>query len=141
MTELTKKNKENVGKWTKACECAFNSLKEMLTCKPVLTTLNWARKFILQTDASPTGLRYALSEKNENGEKHPIAYGSKKLLPREQWYSAIEREALVIIQGIKHFRTYLQGTKFQVETDNNPITPLPTLGAWKIYMEEWPDGL
>ena len=38
LTELTKKNKENVVKWTEACECAFNSLKEALTGKPVLTT-------------------------------------------------------------------------------------------------------
>ena len=28
LTELTKKNKENVVKWTEACEYAFNSLKE-----------------------------------------------------------------------------------------------------------------
>ena len=55
INELTKKNKENVVKWTEACECAFNSLKEAFTCKPVLITPDWARKFILQMDASATG--------------------------------------------------------------------------------------
>ena len=68
-----------------------------------------------------------LSQRNENGEEHPIAYGSKKLLPREQRYSAIEREALAIVQDINQFRTYLQGTKFQVETDHNPLTHLASM--------------
>ena len=83
LTELTKKNKENVVKWTEACHCAFNSLKESLNCKPVLTTPDWARKFILQTDSSATGLGYMISQKNENSDEHAIVYGSKKLLPRE----------------------------------------------------------
>ena len=34
------------------------------------------------------------------------------LLQSERNYSAIEREALAIVQGVKHFRTYLQGSKF-----------------------------
>ena len=37
LTELTKKKKKNVVKWTEASEHVFNSLKEALTCKPVLT--------------------------------------------------------------------------------------------------------
>ena len=87
LTEPTKKNKETVVKWTKACECAIDS--EAHTCKSVLTTLGWEKKFILQTEASATGLGYVQSQKNEIGEEHPIAYGSKKLLTREQLYSAI----------------------------------------------------
>ena len=78
-------------------------------------------------DASATGLGYMLSQKNENGGEHPITYGSKKVLPREQQYSATEWEILAIVQGIKYFRTYLQGTKFQVETDHNPLTHLESM--------------
>ena len=55
LTELTRKNKENVVKWNEACVHLFNLLKEALTSKQVLTTQNWTRKFILQTDASPRG--------------------------------------------------------------------------------------
>ena len=57
-----------------------------------MTTPDWTRKFILQSDASATELGYVLSLKDQNEEEHPVAYGSKKLLPREQKYSAIERE-------------------------------------------------
>ena len=31
------------------------------------------------------------------------------------------------MQAIKHFRTYLQGTTFQIETDQDPLTPLSNL--------------
>ena len=58
--ELTRKNKENVIKWNEACEHSFNLLKEVLTSKPLLTTPDWTRKFILQTDASATGLGYVI---------------------------------------------------------------------------------
>ena len=89
----------------------------------------------LQSVGSELG--YVLSQKNENGEEHPIAYGSKKLLPREQRYSAIEREALAIVQGINHFRTYLQGAKFQVETDHNPLTHLASMKDLHGRVARW----
>ena len=126
LTELTRKNKENVVKWKKA-----------LTSKLVLTTPDWTRKFILQTDASATGLGYVLSQKDQHEEEHPVAYGSKKLLPREQKYSAIEQEGLAIVQGIKHFRTYLQGTTFQIETDHDPLTRLSNLKDSHGRLARW----
>ena len=77
-----------------------------------------------QTVAAATELGYVLSQKDQDEEEHPVAYGSKKLLPKEKKYSAIERERLAIVQGIKHFRTYLQGTTFQIETDHDLLTHL-----------------
>ena len=137
LTELTRKNKENVVKWKEACEHSFNLLKEALTSKPVLTTPDWTRKFILQTDASATGLVYVLSQKDQDEEEHPVAYGSKKLLLREQKYLAIEREGLAVVQGIKHFRTYLQGTTFQIETDHDPLTHLGSMKDSHGRLARW----
>ena len=65
--------------------------------------------------------------KEVTGEEHPITFASKKLLQSERNYSAIEREALTIVQGVKYFRTYLQGSKFTIETDHNPLTQLGNL--------------
>ena len=124
-------------KWNEACEHSFNLLKEALASKPVLTTPDWTRKFILQTDASATGLGYILNQKDQDEEAHPVAYGSKKLLPREQKYSAIEHEGLAIVQGIKHFRTYLQGTTFQIETDHDPLTRLSNLKDSHGRLARW----
>ena len=78
-----------------------------------------------------------LSQGGSDGEEHPIAYGSRKLLPREQRYSAIEREALAIVAGVKHFRTYLEGMSFQIETDHNPLTHLFTLRDSHGRLARW----
>ena len=63
---------------------------------------------ILQTDASDRGVAAVLSQ-TEQDEEHPIAYFSKKLLPREQKYSTIEKECLAIKLGMQAFRVYLLG--------------------------------
>ena len=124
LLDLTKKNMSKSVKWTSQCEKAFGQLTQALTKGPVLITPGWDKPFTLQTDASATGLGYVLSQINADGEEHSIAFGSKKLLPREINYSAIEREALAIVKGIQHFRTYLEGISFKIETDHNPLTHL-----------------
>ena len=103
----------------------------------MLITPDWDKPFILQTDASATGLGYVLSQIIADGEEHPIAFGTKKLLPREINYSAIEREVLAIVKGIQHFRTYLEGTSFKIETDHNPLTHLSTLKDSHGSLARW----
>ncbi len=99
LSDLTKKNMSKSIKWTSQCEKAFGQLKQALTKAPVLIRPDWDKPFILQTDASTTGLGYVLSQINADEEEHPIAFDTKKLLPREINYSAIEREALAIVKG------------------------------------------
>ena len=43
--------------WTDACEKAFVHLMELLTSPPVLAYPNFAKPFVLHTDASGKGLR------------------------------------------------------------------------------------
>ena len=52
---------------------------------------------------------------------HPIAYFSKKLLPRETNYSTVENKCLAIVLGIKAFRVYLVGRNFQIKTDHRSL--------------------
>ena len=114
LSNLTRKNVSNKVVWGKECQQAFDRLKGALMQASVLVTPDWSRPFILQTDTSAYGLGYILSQLNSQGEKHPIAYTSKKLLPSERSYSAIEREALAMVKGVKHFRTYLEGNSFTI---------------------------
>ena len=137
LSELTRKNMPKKVIWTTKCDQAFLELKEALTRAPILMTPDWTLPFILQTDASSTGLGYVLSQVNSKGEEHPIAFASKKLLPSERNYSAIEREALAIVKGIKHFRTYLEGTTFTIQTDHNPLTHLGNLKDSHGRLARW----
>ena len=144
LTELTRKDKPNIIVWGKETQQSFQRLKDSLTHYPVLATPLWERPFILQTDASDSGLAYVLAQRNEIGEEHPLAYGSRKLLTRERKFSTIEKEALAIVEGTRHFRVYLEGTEFTIETDHDPLTHLAKLkdshgiiGRWTLSMQPY----
>ena len=77
--------------------------------------------FILQTNASHLGVGAVLLQQDTAGEKRPIAFASRKLLPRESRYSTIERECLAITWGVKKYQEYLYGTEFILETDHQPL--------------------
>eukprot|EP00731_Ephydatia_muelleri_P011429 Em0006g323a len=68
--------------WTGECDRAFNKLKQQLCSAPVLSSPDYTRPFVLQTDASECGVGAVLSQRSDQGKDHPIAYFSKKLLPR-----------------------------------------------------------
>ena len=93
--------------WTAECERVFHQLKTQLCCYPVLRSLDFNKEFVLQTDSSNRGIGAALSQRDAEGGENPIAYFSKKLLPREERYSTIEKECLAIKPGMEAFRTYL----------------------------------
>ena len=59
--------------------------------------------FVLRTDASDVGVGDVLLQEFEGEGRLPIAYASKKLLPREKNYSTIEKECSGIIWGIERF--------------------------------------
>ncbi|XP_062569214.1 uncharacterized protein LOC134231291 [Saccostrea cucullata] len=121
LTDMLKKMQPNKIKWTTEATKAFKDLKEALTSAPVLITPDFQKVFTLQTDASQFAIGAVLSQDLEDGD-HPVAYLSRKLLPREQNYSTIEKELLAIVWAIGSFAYYLDGRKFCVETDHNPLS-------------------
>ena len=93
LTNLTRKEYPEVVVWTEECDKAFNALKNVLTPTLVLTSPDFERRFILQTNASNYGVSAVLSQTDAKGLDHPVAYFSHKLLDREQKYPTIEKEA------------------------------------------------
>ena len=73
---LTRKNV--AFEWSEATESAFTRLKEALTTTPVLAYPQFGPgcEFILETDASSVGLGAVLSQIQDDGLVHPIAYAS-----------------------------------------------------------------
>ena len=137
LSDLTRKHAPNKVVWGESCQEAFQQLKRALTVAPVLVTPDWSKPFILQTDASAYVLGYVLSQLDSQGEEHPIAFASKKLLASKRNYSAIEREALVMVKEVQHFRTYLEGNPFTIQTDHNPLTHLNNLKDSHGRLARW----
>jgi hypothetical protein len=100
---------------------AFKTLKHYIASPPVLVNPDFDKPFVLQTDASQIGTGAILLQEGEDGHKHPVAFASKKLLPREVNYSTIERECLAIVWGIQKFQEFLYGKQFILETDHQPL--------------------
>ncbi|KAL5481323.1 hypothetical protein EMCRGX_G021459 [Ephydatia muelleri] len=62
---------------------------------------------------------------------------SKKLLPREERYSTIEKECLAIKMEMNIFRTYLIGRHFTVETDHRSLVWLDKLKDSNSHLTRW----
>ncbi|KAJ1155279.1 hypothetical protein NDU88_008012 [Pleurodeles waltl] len=142
LTELTSKKMPKKVNWTVECQQAFDTLKQAMCSAPVLKAPDYSKQFIVQTDASEHGIGAVLSQTNDDGLDQPVAFISRRLLPREQRWSAIEREAFAVVWSLKKLRPYLFGTHFLVQTDHRPLKWLmqmkgenPKLLRWSISLQ------
>ena len=104
-----------------AAVVAFQELKLKCMTAPVLTFADFHKPFLLETDASGDGLGTVLSQKQEDGCYHPVAYASRGLKGELRYHSS-KLEFLALKWAItEQFREYLQYEPFHVKTDNNPL--------------------
>ena len=109
-----------------ACEAVW-MLKEKILTLPLLVFPDFTKPFLLETDASKEGLGAILSQKQDDGRFHPVAFGSHSLTPAEKNYHSSKLEFLALKWGItEHFREYLAYAPFMVKMDNNPLTYILT---------------
>ena len=141
LTDLTKKGNPEKVVWGEAEENAFQRLKAKLVERPILKMSSPSYKYVLRTDASGVGVGAMLLQEYPDGV-FPVAYASKKLLPREQNYSVIERECLAVVFGVKKFERYLYGIEFTIQTDHAPLAWLTRSKVqnarcmrWALYLQ------
>ena len=102
---------------------AFNTLKQACMTAPVLAFADYTKEFLLETDASKDGLEAVLSQKQMDGQYHPVANGSRALTPPEKNYHSTKLKFLALKWAVtEHFKEYLPYQPFLVKTDNNPLT-------------------
>ena len=129
---LTALTRNNVAfKWTAECQESVDRLKQCLTTAPMLCYPLFDQPFVLETDASIRGIGAILSQVQDDGQCHPIAYASSSLTAAEHNYSITELETLAVVWSITHFHTYLYGHQVTVYTDHSAVqailnTPTPS---------------
>lgn len=141
LTELTKKNKRFV--WTEKHQEAFQVLKDKLMMAPVLQYPDYEKTFRIHCDSSDRALGAMLCQQ-QDGVDMPIAFYSRKFSPAETRYSTTEKEALAIVDSVKHFSPHVFGYHFQVLTDHAPLRYLfnykptvPRITRWALFLSEY----
>ena len=121
------KKSEHVNLSPEALE-AFDHLKAACLQAPSLAFPDFDKPFLLETDASGRGLGAVLSQKQADGQYHPIAYASRVMNDTEQRYHSNKQEFLTLKWVVtEQFHEYLSPygknrNEFVVCTDNDPLT-------------------
>ena len=121
---------------------AFKALKQACMNSPVLAFADYTKDFLLETDASKEGLGAVLSQKQEDGQFHLVAYGSWVLTMHEKKYHSTKLEFLALKWAVtEHFKEYLLYQPFLVKTDNNPRTYIMTTPNLDATGHQWVSAL
>jgi hypothetical protein len=117
LTNLLKKNSLFI--WTSDHDSTFVTLKQALVSASVLSLPNFARPFIIETDASDVDIGAVLMQGG-----HPLAFLSKALGPRSRGLSTYEKEFMAILLAVQQWRSYLQQAEFFIHTDHKSLAQL-----------------
>src|SRR5205814_4992346 len=141
LNRLTRKNQPF--KFDTACEQAFRELKRRLVSAPLLAHFNHNIPSMLETDASDGVIAGVLSQKQCDGEWHPVAYYSKTMIDAELNYPIHDKELLAIVSSFQHWHVHLEGTPeaIQVVSDHKALEYFMTTKALTACQARWAEIL
>lgn len=129
--------------WDEQCAAAFSDLKQRLCETPILGYPDSENEFVVDTDASNTGIGGVLSQRKGEHEV-VIAYFSKSLSKPERNYCVTRRELLAVVKTLQHFSKYLLGRKFRIRTDHAALkwllefkNPEGQVARWIEQLQEY----
>ncbi len=115
--------------------------RNRFTTAPILHHPDPEREFIVEVDASSTGIGAILSQRHGNPPKlYPCAFHSRKLTPTEQNYDVGNRELLAMKAAFEEWRHWLEGAKhpFTVLTDHRNLEYLRSAKRLNHRQARWP---
>ena len=129
--------------WEEEEERAFREIKNKFKENQVLILFDSEKQIWVFTDASNYALGAMICQKDEKGRMRPVLFYSRKLLPAEMNYSTADKELLAIVQTLKKFRHYLQGTKYPVivKSDHANLRTFTTTKALNGRQARWAEEL
>jgi hypothetical protein len=95
---------------------AFQALKEKLICAPVLALPNFTLPFIIETDASRSGIGAVLMQQGRS-----LASFNQSLGPKASAQSTYYKEALAILEAIRKWRHYFLRGQLIIKTGQQSL--------------------
>ncbi|XP_039145476.1 uncharacterized protein LOC120282666 [Dioscorea cayenensis subsp. rotundata] len=129
LNQLLKKDKFL---WDDSAHRSFELLKQAMSSTPVLGLLDFTKPFVIETDASATGLGAVLMQ-----DGPPLAYMIQSLANQHLGLSTYEREIMAIVQAVNKWRPYLLGHKFIVKTDHQSLKFFIEQRLSTIIQQKW----
>lgn len=135
LTKLTRK--DTPFKWTSDQENAFQALKKMCTTSPTLRIFDVKLPIQIETDASDLAIGACLTQEH-SGQRHPLAYYSRKMTPAEQNYDIHDKELLAIVVSLQHWRVYAEGAPgLIIYSDHKNLTTFTTTKELNRRQVRW----
>lgn len=129
---LTDMLKKGNFKWNLKAEASFEQLKMVMTQAPVLALPNFDELFIVECDATRSGIGGVLMQ-----NQRPIAFFSHALRDKNLFFSTYEKEMLALVLAVQKWRPYLLGRKFVVRTDQKSLKHLWKQKITTTAQEKW----
>ena len=121
LNDLTRKDIQ--WNWGTQQQEAFQLLKDAFTSAPILVLWDPTKPTRIEVDASGFATGGTLSQMQDDGLWHPVAFQSASMDPAERNYEIYDREMLAIIEALKDWRNFLEGLPepFEIITDHQNL--------------------
>jgi len=141
LTELTKKVEK--WEWNNEAGRAFEELKQIFTTAPILAHFDAQKPVIIETDASDFAIGAVLSQRDDEGRLHPVAFHSRKFQPAEINYEVHDKELLAVVDAFKHWKRYCEGAAHQVQvfSDHENLEYFTTTKVLNRQQARWAQEL
>ena len=73
----------------------------------------------------------------QDGRELPVGFHSRPLRGAEARYSASEVECLAVVDSVRHFEVYLQGTEFKIRTDHKALLAVKKNAILNSRLRRW----
>ena len=108
--------RKNAFIWSVEAKTAFNQLKAVVSKPPILALPDFNQTFIMECDASGSGLGAVLMQNHR-----PIAFHSQVLKGKALQLSTYEKELLALVIAVHKWRPYLLGRPFIIKTNQQSL--------------------
>ena len=132
--------------WGEEEQKAFDELKKCFTSTPILAIYDPSRETRIEVDASGFATGGVLSQKQDDGKWHPVAFRSHGMDSAQRNYEIYDKEMLAIIEALEDWRHYLEGlpSQFEILSDHKNLEYWRTAqhltrrqARWALYLSRF----